>query len=129
MAQSQNRDDETEPVEFNTETAAGVRAQLADWFARPPGSLLARLERQVLDRLLPRMFGYHIGQVGSVGAEPYYARSPISHRLLLQVEEEQNGVASLRCRTDALPILDESMDVIILPHTLEFTETPHRLLR
>lgn len=129
MAQSQKRNDEAEPAGCNPETAPGVRAQLAAWFARPPGSLLAQLERQTMDRLLPRMFGYHIGQIGSIGAEPYYRHSPISHQLLLQVEEEENDAASLRCRTDALPIRAESMDVVILPHTLEFTEMPHRLLR
>jgi SAM-dependent methyltransferase len=100
------------------------------WFARLPGSDLVQQELRIMERLLPRMFGYHIVQIGAAAASPYYNSSPISHRMLLQVDEEGyiDGT-SLQCSTEALPILAESMDVVVLPHTLEFTATPHKLLR
>lgn len=108
--------------------AAGTNRR--SWFARLPGSDLVQQELRIMERLLPRMFGYHIVQIGSAAGRPYYHDSPISHRMLLQVEEEGHvDGTSLQCRTDALPILAESMDVVILPHTLEFTATPHKLLR
>ena len=107
-----------------------ARTHMPAWFARLPGSALVQQELQIMERLLPRMFGYHIVQIGSAAAQPYYTDSPISHRMLLQVEEEgRMDGTSLQCRTDALPILAESMDVVILPHTLEFSATPHKLLR
>lgn len=100
------------------------------WFARLPGSDLVQQELRIMQRLLPRMFGYHIVQIGAAAAKPYYSDSPISHRMLLQVEDEgRMDGTSLQCSTDALPILAESMDVVMLPHTLEFTATPHKLLR
>jgi SAM-dependent methyltransferase len=108
--------------------AAGTNRR--SWFARLPGSDLVQQELRIIEQLLPRMFGYHIVQIGSAAGRPYYNDSPISHRMLLRVEEEGHvDGTSLQCRTDSLPILAESMDVVILPHTLEFTATPHKLLR
>lgn len=110
--------------------AGGVRTRLAAWFARTPGMILAGEERRIVERLLPRMFGYHIVQIGGTDGEPLYGASPISHRILAGVEEEAGaGAPALRCATDSLPFLAESLDVVILPHTLEFSATPHRLLR
>lgn len=107
-----------------------VRTRLAAWFARYPGKFLARQERRRVDQLLPRMFGYHVLQLGAPAGEPLYGASPISHRILARLDGEESGAgASLLCATDALPFLAESLDVILLPHTLEFSATPHRLLR
>lgn len=110
---------------------AGVGgAPMQDWFARLPGTALVGQELQVMQQLLPRLFGYHIVQIGMPAGQPYFRDSPISHRLQLQVEgQECVAEATLRCRTDALPLLAESMDVVLLPHTLEFSATPHKLLR
>jgi len=107
----------------------GVRTRLSAWFARIPGALLAREERRLVEGLLPRMFGYHIVQIGSTDGEPLYGTSPISHRILAGVGEESVGGMTLHCATDNLPFQAESLDVVILPHTLEFSATPHKLLR
>jgi SAM-dependent methyltransferase len=37
--------------------------------------------------------------------------------------------ASLRCVDDALPVQADSVDVLVLPHVLEFARSPHAVLR
>ena len=107
-----------------------MRSQLTAWFERPLGRYLREQERRLTGRLLERMFGYHLLQIGVPSALALYQDSPITHRMLLRLEEEpREQDCSLYSRADALPILAGSMDVVILPHQLEYTDTPHRLLR
>ncbi len=107
-----------------------MRKKLADWFARPLGQYLLEREQRITGRLLERMFGYHILQIGAPADAVFFQDSPITHRILTRLEQEPEKTdCSLRCRADALPILADSMDVVILPHQLEYTDTPHKLLR
>lgn len=107
-----------------------IREQLAKWFRQPSGRYLQSLEYRITARLLERMFGYHIVQIGAPSESSFYRASPITHKILIRMEQEPDiPECSLQCRADAVPILADTMDVVILPHQLEFTDTPHKLLR
>jgi len=107
---------------------------LQDWYSRELGQALLETEKRELEQLLPDLFGYHLLQVGSPTGEVLSDSSRISHRILLESEQIFNfdntaSSPSLWGCPDALPICSDSVDVVILPHTLEFEEDPHQVLR
>jgi SAM-dependent methyltransferase len=108
---------------------AGSQA-FAEWCTGPVGQYVLGLERQHLGRVLPDLFGYHLVQVGRVGNGNLTQSSRIHHRLLLWVDTGESPPAgSVIAEPDSLPLAADSIDVIVLPHVLEFAANPHRVLR
>lgn len=108
---------------------------LQRWFSRAPGTLLLDAERTVLKQILPYLFGYHIVQLGRLGQHTLMQGSRISHQVLIEVDGHSQLVggaterAQLRCLAAFLPFEADSVDVMILPHVLEFNRDPHQVLR
>lgn len=98
------------------------------WFRESPGHALAAAEKAVFDTIVPDLFGYHLLQIGGLGAQQPAENSRIHHRVLLDISGAGNEV-TLRAEADALPFAADSIDVVLLPHVLEFEPRPHDALR
>lgn len=106
---------------------------LSEWYQTPLGQAFMQAEKQQLDAILPTLFGYHLIQVGQVYDKNMLDASRISHCCIMDIGASPEG----RCRPgvtlqglpDALPLASESVDVVVLPHTLEFSQQPHAVLR
>jgi len=110
------------------------RIQLRNWYRQKLGQRLWRAERRELDQVLPNLFGYHLLQVGSPVDTLLSATSLIPNRLILESHVSGRSVPmkvrpQLHAYADALPIADDSVDVVLLAHTLEFEQDPHQVLR
>lgn len=119
-------------MNFRSNLSFGDRAfaeHFLAWYAAPPGSLIADFERQLLGRALPDLFGYHLLQLGCHHVEDLLASSRITHQVLIDLGPTLNPRAQLHCVEDALPLAPNSIDVLLLPHVLEFAADPHRVLR
>lgn len=103
--------------------------QLRAWFGREPGSLVAAVEQRMLSRILPDLFGYHLVQLGCHHDGNLLDSSRISHRVLVELGHEPVEGADMQCVDDALPLASGSVDVLVLPHVLEFSADPRRVLR
>lgn len=105
--------------------------QLHQWFTTPLGQQLLRAESQKLQPILPHLFGYHLLQIGDVGDGQLLESSRIMHRyLLIQSTPAPALPYSTLCSTaDSLPIASDSIDVVLLAHSLEFEDNPHEVLR
>ncbi len=113
-----------------TATRVGLRA----WFAAPLGRSVATCEQRLLDELLPNLFGYHLLQVGAPQGRDMAAASRITHRMLLvdspaALPKMPDGAESCVGLPEFLPLAGDSIDVLVLPHTLEFADHPHQVLR
>ena len=108
---------------------AAVYAELSQWFCQPPGSLLAQLEAELLARVLPDLFGYHIVQLGRYHGADLLTSSRITHQLVVDFAPRSNTPADLLSCEDALPIAANSIDVLVLPHVLEYATDARRVLR
>lgn len=100
---------------------------LQNWYHTPLGRSLATAVSNQMDALLPRLFGYHLLQIGLPDQIAWTISSPIKHKIFLStrsIAEEHSLVAS----EDLLPIANDSIDVLILPHTLELAENPYQVL-
>jgi SAM-dependent methyltransferase len=108
-----------------------ARARLEEWLSSHPGQILLETEREQLGQVLPRLFGYHILQIGALGSHHLLGSSCVSHRIVLDIDlQGVSGAANrLMGRPEALPLAANSTDVVVLPHILEFTLDPHQVLR
>ncbi len=84
--------------------------------------------------VLPNLFGYYLLQVGCPGRIDLLAASRIRHSIVMLLESPRRtgggqNHGDLYGVADALPFAAESLDVIVLPHVLEFTTDPHQVLR
>lgn len=108
---------------------ASERARLAAWFDGPLGRELREAECERLRRAFATLFGYHLVQVGQLGASCYLEQSRINHRLVLALDGEAALPGTVCCSAGSLPVASDSVDVVVLPHVLEFEEEPHQVLR
>ena len=111
-------------------SAIVIHAQdpLSCWFESPRGRALLQSESLLLRESLEDCFGWQMLQLGSWGS----ARSLIAHartrsQSLIAAPHELGG--DLRARLTQLPIASDSVDAVLLPHTLEFEIDPYGLLR
>jgi len=104
--------------------------ELADWLQTPAGRYLLAWEQQRLDAAVADRFGFHALQLGLPELEALRANR-MPQRWLAQDGQEQPLAARvvLRCDFDALPFPSNSLDLIVLPHTLELARDPHQTLR
>jgi SAM-dependent methyltransferase len=99
---------------------------LRGWYSELLGREVWEAEYAQIERVIANLFGYHILQLGAVGQRALLDGSRILHRVVVDFGHNR---AHLYALPEALPILTDSIDVIVLPHTLEFGDDPHEILR
>jgi SAM-dependent methyltransferase len=97
---------------------------LSEWFATGQGSYVLTREQAWFDRTVNDIFGYNALQLG-LPAHDFLRNSRIPLRF---TGADQPG-ATVRLCGDELPIDSASLDLVLLPHILEFSEQPHAILR
>lgn len=97
---------------------------LHDWFATPLGKYLLEKEQAYLDDVTPDIFGFHALQLGLPQVD-LLRESRISHRLRIASFDHPDLFAN----SHELPIATQSIDMVLLPHVLEFASEPHAVLR
>lgn len=104
-------------------------ASLRHWYQRPLGNLLANAELAALEIELPTLFGYHLMVIDPPWEHCCLKDSRIPHHVIQSVEPLAHQDAVLGGYTEDWPIMSDSVDAIVLPHTLELTDDPHQVLR
>lgn len=98
------------------------------WFETEPGLSVACAELLLAADILPNLFGYHVFQLGHLYSTPMISCSRIQHQAVVATGPRCGGEALSAC-ADALPFEAGSVDVLVLPHVLEFAASPHAVLR
>ena len=96
--------------------AGGLSA--TEWLAGSPGQYLVAREQAYFDEAVADIFGYHALQLGLEQVDLLRAS-----RIPLRVHAGPQGVVGLRTDFRDLPIDSNSVDLMVLPHTLEFLRT------
>lgn len=121
---------------------ARLREQLWRWFDTPLGRSLQAVEAHHLRDVLPSLYGTVGLQVGRIGKLDLLDACAAPARVVLdessaparpnrQVEQMLTGsrTVAVLARPEVLPFDARSIDVAILPHTLDFAEDPRQVLR
>jgi SAM-dependent methyltransferase len=121
--------------------------ELTDWLKTPPGEYLLAWERERFDEAVADMFGYHALQLGlqdmdtlrsnrmphqwlSLDSMPgTTVNAPEASFNLSDKSPQSSRCVSLLTHSAALPFPANSLDLVVLPHTLEVSHDPHATLR
>jgi len=98
------------------------------WLTTPLGRRCLAAEQRLVRRTLERVFGEQFLQIGFWGRPDAFLRYARTQRATLLDWRPGIG-ADLLSETHALAVASDSMDAVLLPHTLELTPSPHALLR
>jgi SAM-dependent methyltransferase len=120
---------------------------LSEFLASPPGRYVLQWERAHLDRAVADIFGYHAVQLGLPEIDTL-AENRMPLRLLVSDRVVENGApqgngslqgaeseqpsgrrVAVITRFEELPFATQSIDLVVMPHILEFAQEPHQVLR
>lgn len=117
------------------DSAASEKSIIAldNWLQTPAGSYVRAWEQSRLDALTADIFGYNAVQVGLPQLDAL-AASRMPHRWLVDTHSRPGAAGNVRpvaLTADAteLPFPSQSLDLVVLPHVLEFSADPHQVLR
>ena len=97
---------------------------LSEWFATPQGGYVQTREQAYFDRTVSDIFGYNALQLGL--PEHDFLRSS---RMPLRFSAGNQAGNNVRVCCTELPFDTSCLDLVLMPHVLEFSENPHQILR
>ncbi|HSS45866.1 MAG TPA: methyltransferase domain-containing protein [Burkholderiales bacterium] len=97
---------------------------LSDWFETPLGQYLLEQEQTYFDKTVADVFGFNAVQLGL--AHHDFLRMS---RIPLRVSAGPDIEARVKLDFPLLPFATNSIDLLMLPHVLEFSDNPHQILR
>ncbi len=100
----------------------------ADWFAQPLGLRVLHEERALAPVALEDVFGFELLQIGTFGPQAHWLEHARTQHATLVAPAPGAGV-SLCAPLTGLPFAADSIDAVLLPHTLELVEDPYAVLR
>lgn len=115
---------------MNQQQAAMVA--LETWLSKPAGQYFLQREQAWLNRVLPDLFGFRAIQMGTPMVDGL-SESRIPHRIWVADSELEGWPPARKAEVFAhyeeLPFDSQSLDLVVMPHVLEFASDPHQVLR
>ena len=102
----------------------GELSSLSGWFTTPQGAYVLGWELAQFDSAVDDVFGFRAVQVGLPEVD-FLRQNRIPFRFSLGLEP----VAAIAADPLQLPLASQSVDLLALPHVLEFHHNPHEVLR
>lgn len=85
-------------------------------------------ERRLIADALEDVFGFQLLQIGAWGENGGFFETARTQRKST-LASSREADADICCKTSQLAIASDSVDAVLLPHTLEFESDPHAVLR
>jgi len=98
------------------------------WFETPIGGRVLREESLLARHALDDVFGFELLQVGAWGPARHLLSAARTQHTTLLAPRPGAGV-TLCAPLTSLPFASDSIDAILLPHTLELVQDPYAVLR
>lgn len=104
---------------------------LSEFLRSPQGRYVLAWERQQLDRTVADIFGYHALQLGLPQLPALQDnRMPLRFCATDRAQDAPAGSQlTMLTRYEELPFATQSIDLVVMPHILEFAAEPHQVLR
>jgi SAM-dependent methyltransferase len=111
-------------MDRTSDEADSLSITFAAWLATPLGEYLKEREQAYFDLTVADIFGFHALQIGLPEC-PLLGQSRIASRWSLDYDPPADIIAD----PHGLPFAENTIDLIVMPHALEFTDDPHLMLR
>ncbi len=104
---------------------------MREWFGQQPGRAYLEQEKASLSELIPKLFGYYLIQLGMAESlDDVMQECRVGSCLVLAADKSSDPVRiDVQVNIPQLPIASDSVDSVLLPHTLDFSSNPHQVLR
>jgi len=109
------------------ETQSQHLSRPEDWTSIMRGNRVHQCLQQILDHELPSTFGYYGLALGPLSQQLDFSASPVRH--WFSAQDRLVGEGDCLIDYEALPVASDSMDVVVMPHLLDFLTEPHQVLR
>ncbi|MGI9272211.1 MAG: class I SAM-dependent methyltransferase [Woeseiaceae bacterium] len=100
-----------------------------NWLMTPLGEALLAEESRVVEEALDGIFGEQCLQLGLWGDDKTFLRHARTQRTALIDSAPVAGGPTAIGDLHRLPVADDSIDCLLLPHTLDFSHRSHAILR
>ena len=97
---------------------------LSEWFASEQGGYVLKREQDYFDHTVADIFGFNAVQLG-LPEQDFLHNS----RIPLRFSAGNQPGNSVRLVCTELPFACDSLDLVLLPHVLEFSDNPHQIIR
>ena len=94
---------------------------LNEWYATELGQVVSAMISEQVRPILQSVFGYHALQLGVEQQTAWLEHTPISHKIFLS-QNRQAQQASIIAPFTQIPFAGQSIDCILAPHTLSYTQ-------
>lgn len=117
---------------FGKRTKSSLSDRIGDlrhWLETDSGKILVSYEQSLLERELSTIFGFHAGQFSASWRADLMSSSPVRRQFILS-SAHLADCPRPQIIADPLywPVSPGSLDLVLLQHTLEIADRPHRLL-
>ena len=113
---------------MNSNSNLGQPDLRQQWFNSTAGQYLQAKEQALYDKAVFDLFGFNAVQMGCLQMDLLRdSRIPNLYKASEYIETPFK--MHLSCCDDFLPFAENSLDLLLLPHCLEFSEYPHQTLR
>ena len=102
---------------------------LSEWFVNDDVEGLIDLETGLASDLVSNLFGYNVLQIGSFYPKSVMNSCRIPNKILVSVGDDEHPLETVRSDVGAFPFGPATIDIVILPHILEFSADPGKILR
>ena len=99
------------------------------WLDSPLGEALVQQEGRIVEEALDGIFGEQCLQLGLWGEAQMFLKHARTQRTWLIDESTDNGAPNAVGEFHRLPVQDNSIDCVVLPHVLDYSDRPHAILR
>ncbi|MEO1202602.1 MAG: methyltransferase domain-containing protein [Pseudomonadota bacterium] len=104
----------------------------SEWLQTPLGESLIAQETRIVEEALDGIFGEECLQLGLWGEPRAFLRYSRTQRSALVADclpEDAAATPFVYGEPHKLPLQDDAVDCIVLPHTLDYSDRPHETLR
>ncbi len=100
--------------------------EIRKWYQTDAGALVSQAVEQHMWKVTSCIFGYNAIQLGNTFPQRKLLKNcTISEQIVIDRSSKVSVISS----PASLPITSDCIDLFVLPHTLDFTEKPHEILR
>jgi SAM-dependent methyltransferase len=101
-----------------------IAKDLSAWFATEQGGYVLMREQAYFDHTVSGIFGFNALQIGAPDQD--FLRNS---RIPLRFTAGQHAGNDVRLLSAEMPFSCASLDLVLLPHVLEFSDNPHQIIR
>lgn len=100
------------------------------WLAQFLGKCLISVEKNYLSKLLAKRYGKHAILIGVDHQYSLLHATVMPHQVLISPHVyKHHDINYIESELNTIPVASGSVDLVLLPHTLEYIENPQQLLR